>query len=197
MDMTFLRTPRPGRQTHLITGLVTVGALISAAWTSSSVQQRTPAPAPAHVVENWQSLIGTWIASNQQYKSDLDPMDAYGITWEWGLNKKSLVGRLYGLRDGKEVGTFWEFREFWHPGEHRVIATQFGRDGTYGVGPHDIGSDGTSEMLQTFFAPEEGAIRKIGHRAHLKGDVHTTSSFDVNDQDDWKPRRSYVWRRQR
>jgi hypothetical protein len=41
-------------------------------------------------------------------------MDAYGITWEWGLNKKSPVDRLYGLRDGKEVGTFWEFREFWH-----------------------------------------------------------------------------------
>ena len=78
MDMTFFRKPRPGRQTHLITGLVTVGALISAAPTSSSVQQRTPAPAPAHVVESWQSLIGTWIASNQQYKSDLDPMDAYG-----------------------------------------------------------------------------------------------------------------------
>ena len=153
-------------------------------------------PAPPHVVAFWERLVGTWVADNTPYKSDLDPMDAYGIEWKWGLNRKSIVGRLYGIRDGKEIGTFWEFREFWHPGERRVVAMQFGTEGTYGAGPHEIDADGASEMLQVFHDPARTNSTKIGHRAHLKGDVHTTTSFNVDEKGVWTERRTYVWRRQ-
>jgi hypothetical protein len=122
-------------------------------------------------------------------------MDAYGIEWEWGLGKKSLVGRLYGIKGGKDVGTFWEFREFWHPGEARLIATQHAGDGTYGTGPHEVKADGTSEMVQTFFDPGAGTKSIVGHRSKLEGDVHTTSSFNVDEKGVWTPRRTYVWRR--
>ena len=61
-------------------------------------------PAPPEVVAYWKSLAGTWIADNSQYKSDLDTLEAYGIQWTWGLTKKSMVGRLYGIKGGKDVG---------------------------------------------------------------------------------------------
>jgi hypothetical protein len=102
----------------------------------------SPQPAPAVVTDNWERLIGTWIADNSAFKDANDTTDAYGIDWSWGLGRKSLIGRLYGIKDGKEIGTFWEFREFWDPGQGQVMATQFGGNGTYGVGPHEIRADG-------------------------------------------------------
>jgi hypothetical protein len=151
--------------------------------------------APEVVIATWEKLIGNWVADNSKFKNDVDTMDAYGIEWEWGLGKKSLVGRLYGIKGGKDVGTFWEFREFWHPGEARLIATQHAGDGTYGAGPHDVKADGTSEMVQTFFDPGAGTTSIVGHRSKLEGDVHTTSSFNVDEKGVWTPRRTYVWRR--
>ena len=155
-----------------------------------------PAPAPEWVSGMWTELAGTWVADNSAFRDERDTMDAYGIEWRWGIGRKSLVGRLYGIRDGKEVGTFWEFREFWHPGERRLIATQFGSDGSYGAGPHERKPDGSREMLQTFFDPEAGRTFKVGHRARLEGDVHTTTSFDVDEDGTWTKRRTYVWKRQ-
>ena len=177
--------------------LVLVSILLAADSSGASYESESALPIPDRVLANWEKLIGTWIADNEAYKSERDPVDAYGISWEWGLGKKSLVGRLYGIRDGKEVGTFWEFREFWHPGEGRVIATQHGSDGTYGAGPHEIGDDGTTEMLQTFYDPTTGAVFRVGHRSTLEGDVHTTRSFDVSPEGEWEERRTYVWRRKR
>lgn len=141
-------------------------------------------------------MIGTWVADNSKYKSAPADMDAYALEWSWGLNKKTLLGRLYGIRNGKEVGTFWQFREFWHPGERRLITTQYGSDGSYGVGPHDVKPDGSSELLQTFYDPELRSVTRIGHRSTLAGDAHTTISFDVDGKGTWKERRTYVWRRQ-
>ncbi|HSF18258.1 MAG TPA: hypothetical protein VLK65_22170 [Vicinamibacteria bacterium] len=58
-----------------------------------------PRPAPEWVVTNWKNLIGVWIADNSAYKTDDDSMDAFGLEWTWGIGNKSLVGRLYGIRD--------------------------------------------------------------------------------------------------
>jgi hypothetical protein len=154
-------------------------------------------PIPEWVISTWEQLIGTWVTDNGAYKDETDIMDAYGIEWSWGLGRKSLVGRLYGIRDGREVASFWEFREFWHPGEGELVATQFGSDGRYGVGSHVRRTDGSMEMLQTFYDPTTGALSRVGHRSELEGDVHTTRSFDVSDDGVWSDRRTYVWRRKR
>jgi len=156
-----------------------------------------PAPVPEWVTGLWADLVGTWIADNSPFRRERDTMDAYGIEWRWGVGRQSLVGRLYGLQGGKDVGTFWEFREFWHPGERRLIATQFGSDGTYGEGLHEREADGSTEMLQTFFDPVAGKTFKVGHRARLEGDVHTTTSYDVDAGGTWTKRRTYSWKRQR
>lgn len=181
--------------TALLASIVNATPASAVPGPADQVPASTVAAAPATVLQNWEKLIGTWVADNSAFKNENDTIDAYGIEWSWGLGKQSLIGRLYGIRDGKEIATFWEFREFWHPGDGTVFATQFGVDGTYGVGPHTIRPDGTSEMVQTFYNPSAKTISKVGHRSTLEGDVHTTASFDVDDTGRWTPRRTYVWHR--
>ena len=151
-------------------------------------------PRPAWADEYMRSMIGTWIADNSAFKSEQEPFDAFGIEWSWGIGRQSLVGRLFGLREGKEVGPFWEFREFWHPGEGQLLASQFSPTGTYGVGPHTRKADGTYEMLQVFHDPSGGTMR-VGHRSRVDGNEMTSQSFDVAEDGTWKPRRRYVWRK--
>jgi hypothetical protein len=156
----------------------------------------TAAPIPPEVLANWEQLIGTWIADNTRFRSEQEPFDAYGIDWNWGQGNRSLTGRLYGLQAGRDIGTFWQFREFWHPGEAQVIAMQFGSGGVYGAGPHRIEPDGTSEMLQTFFDPSAGTVERVGHRSELRAREHVTRSFNVSIDGTWTPRREYTWVRQ-
>lgn len=151
-------------------------------------------PAPDWVARYFDQMVGTWVTDNSAYRTTSEPFDAYGMEWKRGLGGKTLVGRLYAIRDGKEAGTSWEFREFWHPGHSELIASQFGSDGTYGAGPHQRKSDGTMEMLQTFYDPDGDATR-VGHRSELKANELTTRSFDVQADGTWKERRTYVWRR--
>lgn len=177
----------------------TIGFALLLTFVSAShlpARSQTPQAVPPTVTATWQQLVGVWVADNGRYKSADEPADAYGIEWKLGLGGQSLTGRLYGIRDGKEGLTFWEFREFWHPGDGKVVTTQFGLGGAYGVGPHEFRADGTSEMLQTFYDPS-GATTRTGHRSMLKGDEHTTTSFDVDAAGTWTERRTYVWLRKR
>jgi hypothetical protein len=174
--------------------LPTASTVAPASLQSPAARPETQQAKPAWVASHMDAMIGTWIADNAAYRSAQEPFDAFGIDWTWGIAKQSIVGRLYGLRSGKEIATFWEFREFWHPGEGQLLATQFGVDGTYGVGPHHRKPDGTMEMLQVFHGPT-GPATRVGHRSELKGNEQFTHSFDVAADGTWKPRRTYVWRR--
>ncbi len=133
---------------------------------------------------------GIWIADNSEYKSDSEPYEAYGIQWQWGFNKKSIKGRLYGIKEGKDIGSFWEFHTFWHPGENRVIANQYGSDGTFGTG-----SMTPKELEQTFFNPD-GSSYKSGHRSEIKGDTQHSRSFRISEHGEWVPLRFYIWKLQ-
>lgn len=188
----------------IVAAIVSAGILFSGAAASARAGRPVPvqqagsplAPVPEEIVAHWQRLIGTWITDNSEYRTDAEPFDAFGLDWSWGLGRQSLVGRLYGLRDGAEAGTFWEFREFWHPLDRQLVTMQFGAGGAYGVGPHEIRPDGTSEMVQTFFNPGMGTTERIGHRAELHGNEHVTASFAVAEDGTWAPRRTYTWIKQ-
>jgi hypothetical protein len=165
------------------------------------VPHAVPASAPAGPPPAWVSaymadMIGVWVADNTPFKSAQELADAYGIEWTWGAGRQSLVGRLYEIRNGKDIGNHWDFREFWHPGENQLLASQFGSDGRFGIGPHTRNADGTMEMLQTFYSPN-GPEARVGHRSERRGDELITRSFDVAADGTWTPRRSYTWRRQR
>jgi hypothetical protein len=153
-------------------------------------------PIPDWVRAELALLAGTWITDNSSHRSEAEPFDQYGLEWTWGLGQHSLIGRLYGLANGKDVATFWQFRQFWHPGQGQLMVEQFGADGTYGVGPNLRQADGSFEMLQVFYSPAAGTRASVGHRSSMKDGRHVTASFDVGADGVWVPRRSYVWTKQ-
>jgi hypothetical protein len=136
---------------------------------------------------------GTWVADNQQFMSAEERFDHYGLEWSWGLGKQSLKGRLYGIIGGKDIGTFWEYRMFWHPGESRAILEQFGSDGTYAVGVVIPDGKGGTTMEQTFYAPD-GSKRRSGHESSWDGEVHVTQQLEWRE-DRWVKDRLYRWTR--
>ncbi len=139
---------------------------------------------------------GRWIADNADYKNDTEPYDAYAMVWTWGIGKKSLVGRLSGIQDGEETGTFWEFRQVWHPGEQKAYVYQLGGDGTFGVGPLQPLSENMWELDQTFFTPD-GTTFRSGHRnERIDGEDHTRS-YNILEDGTWEERRFYLWKTKR
>jgi len=150
---------------------------------------------PPWFEENMQASVGEWVADNQQYKSDQEPFDAYGMTWEWGIGKKSIVGTLYGIVDGQAAAPFWEFRQFWDPQTQQGFVMQFGGNGMVGKGPMVMKGDAhTTEMLQVFFQPD-GSQSQHGHTAVLKGDQLEITSYHIGKDGSWSVNRSYVWKK--
>lgn len=137
---------------------------------------------------------GRWIADNAEYVSEQEPYDAYGTEWQSSFGGTILSGRLFGVTDGEETGTFWEFRQYWHPGRQVVVVEQFGGASVIGIGTAWV-DDGRTHTLQTFYAGDGSTQNQIGHRSHFPdAQTHVTESYDVVD-DEWILRRSYTWRR--
>lgn len=138
---------------------------------------------------------GRWITDNAPYKSEAEPYDEYGMEWKYGLGKISMKGRLFGLVDGKEVATFWEFRSYWHPGEKKVHVFQIGGHGVVGTGTMESEGPGKTRVSQTFFNPD-GSSNVLGHLSEDRGKEHITQSYNITPGGEWKERRRYVWRLQ-
>jgi hypothetical protein len=156
------------------------------------------APPPDWFLEEIKALsggTGRWIADNSAYKSADEPFEAYGLEWRAGFDGVTMTGRLFGLKDGVETPTFWEFRQYWHPGKSGAVLDQFGWGGVIGTGAM-VREGATTVTDQVFYQPD-GSTRREGHRAHFSdSDTHVTQSFDIVGGE-WKPRRSYVWKREK
>lgn len=158
--------------------------------------QDRPAEIPDWVRAVWERQTqgtGRWVADNSKYKSKDEPWDAYGIEWTWGLGKQSVRGRLFGIAEGKEGPTFWEFHSYWHPGRRELVLTQFGGNGTIGIGIETPPEKGVREALQRFHALD-GSSFQVGHRTKEAGLEDQGQSFDVTEDGKWTPRREYVWK---
>lgn len=134
---------------------------------------------------------GVWIADNAAYAEEDGGIEAYGMEWRPGIGGRSMIGRLFSLRDGEETATHWEFRTFWHPVEQTVMVYQFGADGTVGWGPLTPGADGGDILEQTFAAPD-GTTFRVRHESRTEGDRQVGRSLNWVDGE-WQPRRSYTW----
>lgn len=137
---------------------------------------------------------GRWVTDNSAYKSEQEPYDAYGTEWRASFDGTTLSGRLFGLVDGKEVETFWEFRHYWHPERQQAVVEQFGWGGTVGLGTATY-SDDRARTHQIFYYAN-GSQRAVGHVSTFPDAMtHITESFTIRD-DAWLPDRRYVWRLQ-
>jgi hypothetical protein len=172
--------------------VVLVAALAAAA--ASPPRNQGSTDVPAWLATEWSRLTagnGVWTTDNSQWRSANEPWDQYATEWKWGIGRKSLTGRLYGIRDGREGATFWQFRIYWQPEKREAIMLQFGGDGTVGEGTtRSIGPDAT-ESIQTFTAPD-GSTTQLRHVSTLSDTVHDTQSFDRVDGE-WQARRRYIW----
>ncbi len=180
--------------------LVVVSSLLALGMRPAAVHEASAEPAPAWFAAYLASEMehgGLFIADNSAYTSASETDDAYGIDWTWGIGKRSVRGRLFGLANGEETGTYWEMHTVWHPGANEARAYQFGGDGTFAEGTLRLldeaaGIAGGIEILQTFTSPD-GSTREVRHVSHpLAGGGNRGASFD-KDGDGWKPRRSYDW----
>ncbi len=147
---------------------------------------------PDWFLENMEQSVGTWITDNATYQNENEPFDQYGMDWQWGIGKQSIIGKLYGMINGKKQGVFWEFRQYWDFDKNKGIVAQFGGDGTVGIGPMIIKEANQTEMIQEFVSPN-GNKTKHAHRSTLKDGTLTTTSYDILENGDWKKRRSYIW----
>jgi len=182
-------------------GLATISAsgvlLLVLSTAIGDAQESTTAPIPdwySEAISRLTSGSGRWVADNSSYKSAQEPFDAYATHWRSSFDGTSMTGTLYGVIDGEDVTTFWEFREFWHPGRREVILQQFGTNGMVGIGTswHE---DGKSIADQEFFNTD-GSSMRTGHRSWFPNpDTHVTHSFDIVDGN-WQARRQYTWQRQ-
>ncbi len=166
---------------------------------SSAVLSETahpPGAAPAWFLDEIATLTagtGFWVTDNVEYMSDQEPFDAYGTEWKSSFDGTTISGRLFAMKDGKEIANFWEFRQYWHPQRKQVVIEQFGWGGTIGTGRMWV-EDDITKSEQTFYTVGGGESRS-GHASRFPdADTHITESFDI-DGDVWSPGRKYVWHR--
>ncbi|MCB0496187.1 MAG: hypothetical protein KDC79_08625 [Cyclobacteriaceae bacterium] len=169
--------------------LITVGA--------GYAQNNQPSDIPDWLLKEWESRTqdsGLWIADNSKYKSENEPYDAYGMKWEYGIGKKVVKGRLFVIKEGKDIGTLWEFLLFWDPAEKKAIIQQFGSDGTFGSGEISLESQHMSKSLQTFSSPA-GIQFKTGHKSDYSNQEYIkTTSYSILEDGSWSENRVYYWK---
>ena len=151
---------------------------------------------PEWFTKDMEKLVGTWVTSNAEYQSENEPFDEYGLEWKWAIGKSSMTGRLYGLKNGEEQGTFWEFRQYWDFATDKAMLVQYGWNGTIGSGNVEHEGDGKTKIGQVFTTPD-GVSSNTGHKAHFENEKHVTASFNIDEKGNWTKDRSYTWERKK
>ncbi|MEM7281267.1 MAG: hypothetical protein AAF438_06540 [Pseudomonadota bacterium] len=164
---------------------------------TNSMAQEGAAP-PKWLLREIQQVTahgGRWVADNQEYQSENEPYEAYVTVWTANAGGYTMHGRLFGIRSGQETPDFWQYRQYWHPGERRVVLEQFGWGVTVGIGRVWQEGDSTHSS-QTFYRPGSPP-RQEGHKTqYIDEDTKTTESFSI-EEGQWLPQRNYTWHRDR
>lgn len=177
--------------------LLLVLPMLAVASGGSLAQEQPASTIPQWLLEDIKTMTsngGRWTAPAQ--RSEQMPFDAFGMIWTASADGTSMTGRLFGISDGQESPDFWQFRQFWHPGEKRAILEQWGGNGMYGVGEIISLGDGRTMVEQQFWLPD-GRTYKVGHFASVPNDSErVTEQYDVlRDTGAWKLDHSLTWKR--
>ncbi|MCB9917077.1 MAG: hypothetical protein H6832_01580 [Planctomycetes bacterium] len=176
-------------------------AIAAAFLVSCATKQLALAPATAAPPDWWREHVrfmcadgGAWITPNPQAPEAPGGPDAYGMTWTRASHGRLLTGRLYGLKEGREVAEYWTFNEYYHAGEGRVIVQQWSSWGAYGEGETTSPAPNRCQLDQTFWLAD-GSSRREGHRTMENGDEYETQIYDIDAEGKWSLRDSNTWRR--
>lgn len=151
---------------------------------------------PKWYMEKIQTDEGIWVTDNSQFKNENEPFDKYILSWTLNPLRNSLSGRLYGLTDGQESGTFWDFSQYYDPNTQKVIVMQIGWNGTLGSGPLIATDNGGYDLAQIFTTPD-GTTRKEKHTdIKPNKDIEITTSYSFDENSEWIAGRTYTWQRQ-
>lgn len=189
---------RVARSVRVATLAPAVALLLLATVPALAAPAPAPAPAPdwflAHVADKTAGG-GRWLADNSAYRDGDGGIETFVLDWTAGPGATAMTGRLYGLRNGTETPTFWEFRVFWHPGEDRARVYQFGTDGAVGIGVlHAPDGDGMQLLEQTFFAAD-GSAQETRHATRVEPGREVGTNSALIDGE-WVAQRTYTWIRQ-
>ena len=150
---------------------------------------------PDWFYEELDAHIGVWITDNAAYMSETEPIEQFGMEWKMGIGGTSIIGRLYGIKDGKEIGNYWEFREYWDPVKRQAIIQQFGYGGMIGIGPvHNLGN-GNFEAFPVFMEASGNSYEQK-HVNVLVGNEMKSTSYNKTSSGGWEKDRYYVWYKQ-
>ena len=132
---------------------------------------------------------GIWRCENNKYKSKNEPYDAYALKWTYVIGKHAITGEMVVIKDQKVLGKLWQFHMYWDPLKKQLITTQFGSDGTTGIGYQTKKSN---RVAQKFFNPD-GSTYEVGHESKFDEKGHHTTSFTIINSV-WQKRRYYLWK---
>jgi len=156
-----------------------------------------PKTIPQWFMKDLENNIGRWIADNSKHKSEKEPSTSYGIEWKWGIGKTSIIGRLFGVVDGKETGDFWQFRQYWDNVKGEGIIVQFGHGGVMGIGnvKQVENIEDTTQTVQTF-SLTDGRTWEQKHILKMEKTQFVGTSYDKDKDNNWVKSRSYTWLKQ-
>lgn len=167
--------------------------LLSCLHSSLGAQATTPADTSwrAHLAV-LPSGSGTWIASNDRYRTPANGEPAsYGQRYWLGFGGTTAHGCLWGEYPGQRP-VFWRYFTAWDPVRQDFLVHQESGNGTIGLG-HEDPATGIAE--QVFTRPDGSSSRTRHVSRTVSADTVLTQSLDwANDA--WVPRRSYTWVRQ-
>lgn len=149
---------------------------------------------PEWVGEEMERSVGTWIADNSSYMNAEETDDAYGIDWTWGAGKTSLIGELYGMKEGVRTRSYWQFFQFWDAEKDQLRIIQLSPWGGRGEGFLQLEGESRSRLQQTFVQPD-GSTFEMGHTTEISEKSERSTSYTISEGE-WIPDRTYIWHKQ-
>jgi uncharacterized protein YndB with AHSA1/START domain len=150
---------------------------------------------PNWLKREWNYLTngtGTWVTSNAKYKNTSEPFDKYGLEWKYGLGSTSVVGKLYGIVEGKENVNIWQFFLYWDGVENKGKTLQISPNGTYGFGDMVLVNDSIVQSILNFHTLN-GQTFQTKHESVTNSLKHKTTSFNFDKKNTWLKNRTYIW----
>ena len=160
-----------------------------------SVSVPAMAQTPQWFIDQMKVMDGVWLADNTEFVSEQETDDTYGLEWKSGVGGNSLLGELFGMKDGKKTGTYWQFFQYYDEDADAIIVIQVSPWGTSGKGELIKDGDNKTKLDQVFSNPD-GTNFRSGHITEYFEGYEISTSYDINETGEWIKRRSYKWVKQ-